>query len=244
VTPESPPAQNRLEEILERAAQGDADALERFPNVLLNGELYVLGRVEGAADRIDGNYATLADDSRLEISTVQVGDETFIAAFTSPVRLAAAVGGAERYVGLPTRVLFATRPQELKVVLNPGVWYGKELVPAEITRLLGDGFATVPPSTSVMLGLAAERPDALVEQIREWLSTRREVLSVRLGQIFDESSGVPPHPLVGLELEAGARPEDVFSALPRFDGPVDVVPLRDHPLGAWLLANGEEIHRA
>jgi hypothetical protein len=43
--------------VLERAAQGDADARERLPNVLFNGDLYVVGQVEGPAARIDGNYA-------------------------------------------------------------------------------------------------------------------------------------------------------------------------------------------
>lgn len=61
--------------------------------------------------------------------------------------------------------------------------------------------------------------------------------------MYDQTSEVPPHPLVGLELAEGARMETVFASAPRFDGPVDLAPLHDHPLGEWLKANGEEIHR-
>jgi hypothetical protein len=244
VTQEAPAAQNRLEQVLEQAANGDADARERLPNVLLNGELYVVGRVDGAAERIDGNYATLADDAQLQIPTAQLGEETVVAAFTSPVRVEAATDGKLPYLGLQGRVLFARRPRELKVVLNPGVWHGKELLPEEIDRMLDGGEVTVPAGTNVMLGLAAERPEALIAQIRDWLASRPDVLSARIGQIFDETSGRPPHPLVGLGLADGARLESVFASAPKFDEEVDLVPLEDHPLGGWLQENGEEIYSA
>jgi hypothetical protein len=244
VTQEAPTAQNRLEQVLEQAAQGDADARERLPNVLLNGDLYVVGQVEGPAARIEGNYATLSDDARLRISTAELGGETVVAAFTSPIRIEAATDGKLPYIGLRGRVLFANRPRGTKVVLNPGVWFGKELLPEEIDRMLDGGIVTVPEGTTMMLGLPAEPPDALIEQIRDWLGTRTDVLGARLGQIFDATSGQPPHPLVGLELADGARMESVFASAPEFEGPVDLVPLEDHPLGGWLQANGVEIYRA
>jgi SseB protein N-terminal domain/SseB protein C-terminal domain len=243
VTQAAPPAQNRLEEVLEQAAGGDADARARLPNVLLNGDLYVVGRVEGAVDRVDGNYATVGDASQLEIPTARLGDETVVAAFTSPARVEAATGGKLPYLGLRGRDLLARRPRALKVVLNPGVWHGKELLPDEIERMLDGGVATVPAGSSVMLGRAAERPDALVEQLHGWLATRPDVVGARLGQIFDERSGQPPHPLVGLELADGAQLESVFASAPDFEEPVDLVPLAGHPLGAWLEANGEEVYR-
>ena len=243
MTPETPPAQNLLEEVLERAAHGDPDARERFPEALLNGELYVVGHVEGPVESLDGNYATL-DASQLQIPAAQLGDETVIAAFTSPARLEAATGGTLPYVGLRGRELLMRRPPGLELVLNPGVWHGTELTPDELDRLLDGGVATVPAGTSVMLGLAAERPEALVDRLQEWLATRPDVVAARLGQIFDETSGRPPHPLVGLELADGGQMESVFASVPDLGGPVDLVPLADHPLGDWLLANGEEIYRA
>jgi hypothetical protein len=243
VTENPPLAQNRLEQLLEQAAQGDADAQERFGNALLNGDLYVVGHVEGAAERVDGNYATV-DPSQLRIPTTQFGGETVLAAFTSPVRLEAATGGELPYVGLRGRALLAGRQRGLKVVINGGVWHGIELSSQEVDRMLNEGIVEVPPGTDVMLGLAADRPDALVAQLREWLCTRPDVVSARLAQIFDETSGQPPHPLVGLEFVECGQMESVFASAPPFDRPVDLVPLLDHPLGDWLQQNGEEIYRA
>ena len=243
MTDEIPAAQNRLEGVLERAAHGDVDAREHFPNVLLNGELYIVGHIEGPAESTNGNYATL-DASQLRIPTAQLGDETVVVAFTSLARIEEATGGKLPYVGLRGRELLERRQRGLKLVINPGVWHGTELTSDEIDRLLDGGIATVPAGTTVMIGLAAHLPEALVDQLREWLGTRPDVISARLGQVFDETSGEPSHPIVGLELAEGAQMASVFASAPTFEEPVDLVPLADHPLGEWLRGNGKEIHRA
>jgi hypothetical protein len=244
VTESIPPAQNRLEQLLEEAVEGDVDAQERFRNVLLTSELYIVGEIDGPVERIDGDYVT-ANVKQLQVASAHIGDEPVIIAFTSPVRLKAGAGADAPYVGMLGRELLARRPRGLRVLINyPGLWYGVEYTSEQADRLLDGGIVVVPAGTVTMLGLAAERPDALVEQLREWLSTRPDVLSARLGQMFEETSEQPPHPLVGLELAEGARMETVFASVPKFDVPVDLAPLEeDHPLGGWLLEKGEEIYR-
>jgi hypothetical protein len=209
--------QNRLEELLERAV-GDASARERFYDELLRSELFVAGTIDA-------------------VLPSRVGDEEVLAAFTSPARIEEATEGRLPYVGLPAEILLRRRPRGVKVVLNPGVWHGKELLPDEIAALLGD---------EIMLGLAAERPAALIELLRTHLRARGDVERARLGQVCLPSSGVEPHPIVGIATRGGTQLEHVLRDLGAivaegYDGPVDFVPLDDSEVGAWLTAEGEDI---
>jgi hypothetical protein len=97
-----------------------------------------------------------------------------------------------------------------------------------------------------MLGLAAERPAALVVLRRTHLRARGDVERARLGQIFLPSSGDPPHPVVGIATREGTLLEDVLRDLGAvvaegYDGPVDFVPLEGHAVGDWLTREGEDI---
>lgn len=170
-----------------------------------------------------------------------------LAAFTSPARIEEATEGRLPYVGLPAAILLQRRPRGMKVVLNPGVWHGKELLPDEIAALLGE--TRVEAGEEVMLGLAAERPAALVELLRTHLRAHGDVERARLGQLFAPSSGVEPHPIVGIATRGETQLEDVLRDLGAlvaegYDGPVDFVPLDEHEVGAWLAAHGEDILRA
>jgi SseB protein C-terminal domain len=97
----------------------------------------------------------------------------------------------------------------------------------------------------IMLGLAADRPAALVELLRTHLRARGDVDRARLAQIFVPSSGVEPHPIVGI---ATPRFEEVLRDLGAlvaegYDGEVDFVPLDEHEVGAWLDEHGEDLLR-
>jgi hypothetical protein len=98
----------------------------------------------------------------------------------------------------------------------------------------------------IMLGLAADRPAALVELLRTHLRARADVEGARLAQVFVPSSGVEPHPIVGI---ATTRFDDVLRDLgplvaEGYDGEVDFVPLDEHEVAAWLAEHGEDLLRA
>jgi hypothetical protein len=240
-------AQNRLEELLERAAQDPAAGEAAFYEELLRAELYVAGRVHGEVEDVVAGHGTLAEGGQVGILPSTLAGEEIVAAFTSPPRFEEASGGRVPCLGLPAEVLFRRKPSHLKVVLNPGVWYGKELLPGEIRDLLGDNPSLAEPPGEMMLGLPAVRPSELIERLRDRFARDSDVLAARLGQLFVPSSGVPPHLVVGLVLRDGADLERALfgiDALVRetVDGPVDFVPLGDHPIGDWLVANGEPFY--
>lgn len=239
-------AQNRLEELLERAAQ-DPAAAAAFYEELVRAELYVAGTVDGKLDDVADGRGTLGDGARVSILPSTLAGEEIVAAFTSPPRIEEASDGSLPYIGLPAAVLFRQKPPHLKVVLNPGVWFGKELLPDEIRGLLGDEEETADADGEVMLGLPADQPTELVERLRERFASDSDVLAARLGQVFVPSSGVPPHLVVGLVLRDGADLERALFGIDELvretvDGQVDFVPLGGHPIGDWLVENGEPFY--
>jgi hypothetical protein len=216
--------QNRLEELLERATY-DAAAREGFYPELLRSQLFVAGTIDA-------------------VLPSRVGDEEVIAAFTSPERIEEATEGRLPYVGLPATVVLRRRPRGMKVVLNPGVWHGKELLPDEIAGLISE--TSVSPGEEVMLGHATERPAALIGLLRTHLRARGDVERARIGHMFLPSSGDPPHPVVGIATRHDTPLEDVLGDLGAvvaegYDGTVDFVPLDGHTVGDWLAEEGEDI---
>jgi hypothetical protein len=150
---------------------------------------------------------------------------------------------------MPASVVFRELPPGERVVLNPGVWHGKELLPDEIRELAAGrvpgtdlGSGSVPTGEQMMLGLPAEPPVRLLEALRDHFEAGGRVASSRLGQIYVPTSGVPPHPVVGVEVADGSTLEEVLAGVDSVvrtahDGPVDFVPLAGNPVGIWLRDN-------
>ncbi|HEV1998488.1 MAG TPA: SseB family protein [Candidatus Dormibacteraeota bacterium] len=129
-------AQNDLELALLEAATEPA-ARSRFYKSLMTSDLYLVGRLETVEGK--GKEGTVTADPGDKLVLWPRGDDPRIHVFTSLARLQSAIGDAKvPYVGLPTDVLFAVVDPELDIVLNEGVWYGKQIVPEE-RRLLMEG---------------------------------------------------------------------------------------------------------
>lgn len=129
-------AQNELETALLEAAS-DPDARGGFYRVLMSSNLYLVGRLETVEGK--GKEGTVTADPGDKLVLWPRGEDTRIHVFTSLARLQSAIGNAKvPYVGLPTDVLFAAVEPDVDIVLNEGVWHGKQIVPEE-RRLLMEG---------------------------------------------------------------------------------------------------------
>jgi SseB protein C-terminal domain/SseB protein N-terminal domain len=244
----APPAQNRLEELLAEAAE-DEEARTRFYEELLRSELYGIVKLEGDVEQVDAYRARLSEGAGVKLLPLDVDGEPVYALFTSPLRVEQATGGGLPFAGMPAATAFSHLPAGRRAVLNPGVWYGKELLPGEIEDLAagrvpgaGLGTETIPAGADVMLGLPAEPPERLVEELHRHFATVETVKSARLGQIHVPAGALPPHPVVGVEVADGAPFEDALAdvhavARRAHDGPVDFVPLAGNDIGAWLRQN-------
>jgi hypothetical protein len=238
--------QNPLEEALAEAATGRAEP-ERFYEELLRSDLYAVVDVHGDVTRIAGGRATLAPDAGVHLLPLDLDGERAYAAFTSPARLEQATGGGVPYASVPASVLFRETPRDARLILNPGVWYGKELLPWELERLaagLVPGEGALAPTTldagaELMLGLPAEPPEPLLDGLRELFAASNAVRSARLGHVFQAGVDPEPHPVVGVEPEPGVSLEDALAGVDEVVerahvGAVDFVPLDDGEVGSWL----------
>ncbi|MDQ6747559.1 MAG: SseB family protein [Candidatus Dormibacteraeota bacterium] len=133
--------QNDLETALLAAAE-DPGARSGFYRALMSSDLFVVGRLETVEGR--GKEGKVSADPGDKLVIWPRGDDARVHAFSSLARLQAAIGNAKvPYVGLPTDVLFAAIDPEVEIVLNEGVWYGKQIVPEE-RRLLVEHVAEEP----------------------------------------------------------------------------------------------------
>lgn len=250
----APPPANDLERLLERAAGGDAAAQRSFQERLPEAELWVVGRVEGRVEDGGDGTAVVGPGARVVLHPARgPGGREFLPAFTSLERLRDAGAEGQPHLALPARVVFQARPPQTSVVLNPGVWHGKELLPEEIADLLAPRpkgepeRVEVPAGRTLYLGEPASYPQALAHALAAFFRQRPTVVEARLGQVHDPVSGLPPHPLVGIGVEGDA---DLSEALSGVDevvrehhaGEVDFVGLGEGP-GRWLKENAEPFYR-
>lgn len=246
------PPVNALEELLKRAAEGDVDAQAEFTTALVEADVWAVGGVEGGIESAGDGKAVLGEGARLRLFPARLPDgRDYLPIYTSLQRLRAATAGqSPPHIGLPGRVLLQARPADLPVVINAGVWYGKELLPGEIVDLLtgrrpGSPHAeVVAAGQEVYLGHPATYPQALAEALAEHFRLRGGVAEARLGWIHVPSSGAPPHPVVGVRpagetslQEALTGTDDVVRR--SYDGPVDFTALDGPGPGQWLVENAE-----
>lgn len=203
------PAPNALERALARAAD-DEPYRPEFYRVLLESEVFVLGRTGGGGD----GSRTLQRGEQVSIAGSADPDGTRrIPFFSSLGALARAITEPQEYLRLPARALFEmTRGATL--VLNPGgADYGKEFHPHEVERLLrsedpgapGIAKVTVQRETQVLLGQPAEYPHAVVETLKRLFAAIPQVRAAYLGQCAYPDEPGEPHLLVGIDAGEGFR---------------------------------------
>jgi hypothetical protein len=254
VTSNGSEPQNALEEALLAAATGGSGP-EQFYAELLGSELYAVVDVHGEVTRLQGGQATLAPDARVQLLPLELDGERAYAAFTSPLRLEQATGGGVPYASVPAGTLFGQTPRGARLILNPGVWYGKELLPEELAELADGRIPSearlaqheVEAGTSIMLGEAADPPVRLIDALRDFFAASGRVVSARLGQSFVPSTDPAPHPVVGVEPVPGVAIGDALAGVEAvvdeaYEGSVDFVPISEPTVGAWLRVHVEPFY--
>lgn len=223
----------------------------------MRSDLFLVGRMESVTgERKEGTASAEPGDNLIVIP--RAGDPR-IHVFTSLARLRTAIGQQQLpYIGLPADVLFAAIDEAQEIVINEGVWHGKVISPEERALLIGGhppGEAQelrLDAGTVVHLGAPAEYPEELVAALKADFARRGLVEEARLAQIHVPSTGVPPHPVIGIRLRAGAdalRPvlqslQPVVAAVLREGMAVDFVDLDGGGAGVYLRAETELFYRA
>jgi len=97
------------------------------------------------------------------------------------------------------------------LLLNPYSDYGKELLPAEVERMLAGTVLdtghtiTVQKQTKVLLGQPAVYPTEMVQALSRLLSQQPRVRAAYLGWIHDPTAPEPPHYIICLDIEGERR---------------------------------------
>jgi len=249
-------AQNPLEAALLEAI-GDPSGRGGFYQSLMDSDLYLVGRLETVEGKSKEGTVTAEPGDRLVLWPR--GEDSRIHAYTSLARLRSSIGQSKvPYVGLPSDVLFAAVDPDVDVVLNEGVWFGKQIVPEE-RRLLVEG--TIPgrpeeiqiaEGAEVLLGQPADYPRELVDALRREFARHGGVAEARLAQLHVPSTGQPPHPVVGLRAQGGPGALNAIldSIGPAVQGavppgmPVDFVDLDGAGAGEYLRAESVPFFKA
>lgn len=254
VNPKQP--QNALETALLGAAS-DPGAGGAFYAELMRADLYLVGRIESVNGEVKEGTPTAEPGDKLVVIPRE-GDPR-IHAFTSLARLRTAIGQQQLpYIGLPTDVLFAAIDADQEIVINEGVWHGKVIVPEERALLIGGhapGEVTelrLDAGTVVHLGAPAEYPDELVAALKADFARRGVVAEARLAQLHVPSTGIPPHPVIGIRATAGREAlrsvleslQPVVASVLREGMAVDFVDLDGGGAGEYLRAETEPFYVA
>jgi hypothetical protein len=124
--------ENPLEEALVRANK-NAMTRREFKRLILDGDLVVVGRVEGREfSDADG---TLRPGEKLKLGLVERNGQRFIPCFTSKARLEAGIAQHTAYVVLKGRAVFEMT-RGVPILLNMGSEAGMEISADEIDGLL------------------------------------------------------------------------------------------------------------
>lgn len=192
--------ENDLERALIQAA-GDPIAQVTFYRLLLESELFALGRAEQDASPQPGAEA------KLHIAQMVHKERIYHPIFSAAIRLQSYAQEHPQYFAIKGRDLF-TATRGAYFVLNPGSEYAKELLPPEIAALLQ--WESSPSKESrpgeVLITRPTVFPAALADALRRLFATRPEIEAAYLGQMAIGGAGDPPHPIVGVKLNGPWEP--------------------------------------
>jgi hypothetical protein len=232
---------NEVESALERAASDPASRPDFF-RVLLESEVFIIGRSKDAGAKID-------------IVHWQKKDGTPVVPFFSSVdALRRSLKETADYVSLPARSFFELVKGKT-LVLNPASSHSKEFFPNEIESLLATGVnnapvqRTVGKGAQVLLGQPRDYPTFMVAALKKILVKHANVRAAYLCQMHEPTAQAPSL-VIGLLAdgdvsraitEAGAVAADTA---PRGTA-VDLVKVvrGEAGLSAYFLKNVEPFHR-
>ena len=196
--------ENDLEGALVAAATSP-EARPRFYRVLAESQLFVID--ENPAGGAVGRQ-TLGKGMTLQIRPMEIDGVPHLPCFSSATRIRHIVKTQVRYVAMKAGDLFAL-VGPVALVLNPGSEYGKQFTPEEI-KGIQDGSLFQPRSTEVvasdrqiMLGQPANYPAHITGPLSAFFKTEKSVRAAYLAHYFDPASSLPPHTLIGVDVEAG-----------------------------------------
>ncbi|TXH02530.1 MAG: enhanced serine sensitivity protein SseB [Nevskiaceae bacterium] len=193
--------QNPLEMALAKAATDPAER-PTFYRLLMESEVFVLGRVEGDSG---AGRRTIGAGEKIALVNWEKKDGTrVIPFFASLDALRRALKDEQPYLGLSSRSLFEmTKGSPL--VLNPASSHAKEFLPKEVEALLSTGMnqvaqtRVVQKATQVLLGQPANYPSEIVSSLTSLLAKHSAVEAAYLCLMHDPSTQDKPSLVVGFE---------------------------------------------
>jgi hypothetical protein len=198
--------ENDLESALQRAMT-DAASRPEFYRLMLDSDLFTLGRTEGNTDREAHVAFTAMPGDTMQIASILFNGRNSIPIFSALSRLQSYIREADNYLCMNGRALFEMT-KGASFILNPG-FYGKEFLPGEIAQMLDPSVANtlrIEKPTQVLIGQPAVYPHALIDALKVAFAARSDVLAAYLVQIAFEAKNEPPHPLIGVEVAGDWKP--------------------------------------
>jgi len=202
-----------IEVIFEKAAS-DTSYRPLFYRELLKSELYVLTTNKNEFPK--GKFIA-GKDTKLQVRTFKNG---LVPVFTSTDRIfdSNIIKGQVNYAALKASVIFEMFKDKATFILNPYSKVSKELLPEEIRQLRTNGLfetkemSTIAAGETVSLRLPSIYPVNLVESIKRYCGTKKEIKGAYLAEITIESSKNSPYLLLGIE-DNMTNTQEIFSEL-------------------------------
>lgn len=187
-------SENELERALVQAVKNPHQAPD-FYRLLLESDLLVMGTAQGQEDATE--TFRLTPGGKLNLVPGMKNGSAFLPIFSSLARMQEYVRQDSRYLRINGRALLDLT-RGAPVILNPASEYGKELSPQQIAQLLDPQAARTP---RIAVG-ETEYPMPLVNALTEAFTARPDIEAAWMIQVAFADRDAP-HPLVGVELEAG-----------------------------------------
>jgi len=199
---------------LARAVQEDSDEARReFYQVLVNSQVFVLGKPAGKGNGKDPEYGqrSIDEDDKFNLAAwphpFKEGEKV-VPFFSSQEHLKRAAKKETDFMVFPALTFLAlSRPLNAPLLLNPGYDPQKLLSPEEVDYLLSSARPEpfeprhFKPGTKVFLGPPDKYPQELVAALLDFLPEHREVKAAYLALMREENEGSTPVLVIGFEAD-------------------------------------------
>ncbi len=201
-----------IDAIFEKAAN-DPAYRPLFYRTLLESELYLL-----TFDKTESERQFVADkDTKLQ---VRIFKDDVVPIFTSKERIFDnnIIKGQVNYAASKANVIFKMFSDKTKFIINPYSRVNKELLPEEVRQLLAnelyetDEVLQIKAGETILLSVPANYPVNLVETLKRYFDTRKEIKGAYLALMYNKSNGESPHLLLGMDIPK-ENMKDVFGEI-------------------------------